>query len=113
MPKIDICLRKFHKISGGVICSADMHYVIMAGDRLIHKNEVFGKTEEHHTTFLVEDVPMDSIKLIYGCDSDYAILTANIVSESASRINDHIYAIAEPTYTPIPCVRVGYRGSTA
>lgn len=111
MPKIDICVKKLNNIAGGVIRSAEMHYKIMAGENLIHENELFGKSEEHHAVFIIEGAPMNDLKLIYGCDSAYATLTASIVHESMNRINDYIGVMATPIYTPIPCERVGYRGS--
>lgn len=111
MPKIDICVKELHNITDGVINSAEMHYKIMAGEKLIHENELFGKSAEHHATFIIEGVPMDSLKLVYGCDSSHATLTASIVHETVNRISDFIHVLAKPIHTPIPCERVAYRES--
>lgn len=109
MAKIDIFVKNLTRNAGGIVRSAELHYRIMSGEKVIHENALFGKTDEHHAIYIIEGVPIDSLKLFYGSNADYVTLSANEVKESATRINEHVAAMAAPIYTPIACEREGYQ----
>ncbi|MEB7890983.1 hypothetical protein NGK36_17065 [Hafnia alvei] len=109
MAKIDIFVKNLTRNSGGMVRGAELHYRIMSGEMVIHENVVFGKADEHHAIYIIEDVPIDSLKLFYGSNADYVTLSANEVKESATRINKYVAAMAAPIYTPIPCEREEYQ----
>lgn len=109
MAKIDICVRKLIRQDGDIIRGAELHYRIMSGQRVIHKNQIIGKAEEHHAIYLIEDVAIESLKVFYASNASHAKLIVSKVEESATRINEYVAAMAAPIYTPIPCEREEYQ----